>query len=91
MADAAKQGLGSGVVALIAVNEGKAALVVAVSDDLATRLSAVELVRVGAAELGGKGGGGRPEFAQAGGPDGDKADAALEAIAKALTEMTKAA
>ncbi|HUN51508.1 MAG TPA: DHHA1 domain-containing protein, partial [Candidatus Sulfotelmatobacter sp.] len=91
MADAMKAGLGSGVVALVAVNEGKAALVVAVSDDLAGRCSAVDLVRVGAAELGGKGGGGRSEFAQAGGPDGDKADAALEAIGRALAERTKAA
>jgi alanyl-tRNA synthetase len=91
MADAMKAKLGSGIVALVAVNEGKAALVVAVSDDLVGRCSAVDLVRVGAAELGGKGGGGRPEFAQAGGPDGDKADAALKAIGKALAERTKAA
>jgi alanyl-tRNA synthetase len=79
-ADALKQKVGSGVVALVAVNEGKASLVVGVTDDLTGRLSAVDLVRVGSEALGGKGGGGRPDMAQAGGPDGDKAAAALEAI-----------
>jgi alanyl-tRNA synthetase len=73
------------VVALIAVNEGKAALVVAVSDDLTERFSAVDLVRAGAEVLGGKGGGGRPDMAQAGGPDGAKADDAFDAIAAAIT------
>jgi alanyl-tRNA synthetase len=79
-ADALKQKVGSGVVALVAVNEGKASLVVGVTDDLTGRLSAIDLVRVGSEALGGKGGGGRPDMAQAGGPDGDKAAAALEAI-----------
>ena len=55
-----------------------------VSDDLTARISAVDLVRAGAAILGGSGGGGRPDMAQAGGPDGEKADAALEAIEAAL-------
>ena len=55
-----------------------------VTDDLTDKVSAVELVRLAAAEVGGKGGGGRPDMAQAGGPDGDKADAALEAVRKAL-------
>jgi len=91
MVDAMKQELGSGVVALVAVTEGKAALVVGVTDDLTARLSAVDLVRLGAAELGGKGGGGRAEFAQAGGPDGGKAEAALGAIEKALQDQTRAA
>jgi len=84
MVDAAKQKLGSGVVAFIAVNEGKAALTVGVTDDLTDRFSAVDLVRAGSAAVGGKGGGGRPDMAQAGGPDGDAADAALTAIEEAI-------
>ncbi len=85
LADEAKAGLGSGVVALIGVSEdGKASAVVAVTEDLVGRFSAVDLVRVASAALGGKGGGGRPDMAQAGGPDGAKADEAIEAIAAAL-------
>ena len=84
MADEAKKTIGSGVVALIAVNEGKAGLLVARTDDLADRISAVELVRTGASALGGKGGGGRPDMAQAGGPDGANASMALAAIEGAL-------
>jgi len=57
---------------------------VAVTDDLTARFSAVDLVRVASEALGGRGGGGRPDMAQAGGPDGTKADAALEAVAAAL-------
>ena len=84
IADDLKQQIGSGVVALAAVNDGKASLVVGVTDDLATSLSAVDLVRLGAAALGGKGGGGRPDMAQAGGPDGARAPEALAAIAEAM-------
>ncbi|MBB6485226.1 alanine--tRNA ligase [Rhizobium lusitanum] len=85
LADEAKAGLSSGVVALIGVSEdGKASAVVAVTEDLVGRASAVDLVRIASAALGGKGGGGRPDMAQAGGPDGAKADEALEAIAAAL-------
>ena len=84
IADDLKQQIGSGVVALAAVNDGKASLVVGVTDDLAPSLSAVDLVRLGAAALGGKGGGGRPDMAQAGGPDGARAPEALAAIAEAL-------
>ena len=84
IADDLKQQIGSGVVALAAVNDGKASLVVGVTDDLAPSLSAVDLVRLGAAALGGKGGGGRPDMAQAGGPDGARAPEALAAIAAAL-------
>ncbi|MCK6454509.1 MAG: alanine--tRNA ligase [Alphaproteobacteria bacterium] len=91
MADEWKQKLGSGVVALAASAEGKASIVVAVSDDLVSRVSAVDLVRAGAAALGGKGGGGRPDMAQAGGPDAGKLDAALGAIEAALAERAKAA
>jgi alanyl-tRNA synthetase len=87
MADEFKAKIGSGVVALIAVNDGKASLVVSVSDDLTDRLNAVEIVKRGAEALGGKGGGGRPAMAQAGGPDGDKADAAFQAIEEAVAAV----
>jgi alanyl-tRNA synthetase len=85
LADDGKKSVGSGVVAMIAVAEdGKAAIVVGVTDDLTARFNAVDLVRKGAEALGGKGGGGRPDMAQAGGPDGAKADAALAAIEAAI-------
>ena len=84
MADDIKKQIKSGVVALISVSDGKVSLVVGVSDDLTDKLNAVELVRVGAGAVGGKGGGGRPDMAQAGGPDGGHASAALTAIEKAI-------
>jgi alanyl-tRNA synthetase len=85
LADEAKAQLGSAVIALVNIGEdGKAGLVVAVTQDLTTRFNAVELVRVGSEALGGKGGGGRPDMAQAGGPNGTKADQALQAIASLL-------
>jgi alanyl-tRNA synthetase len=85
LADEGKKQLGSGVVALVGVTgEGKAGIVVGVTNDLTTRFNAVDLVRKGAEALGGKGGGGRPDMAQAGGPDGANAEAALAAIATAL-------
>ncbi len=84
MADEFKKKLGSGVVALIGVEEGKASAVVGVTDDLSKTLSAVELVKAGVAALGGKGGGGRPDMAQGGGPDAAKAAEALKAIEAAL-------
>jgi alanyl-tRNA synthetase len=87
MVDGLKKKLGSGVCAIVAVGDGKAALVVGVSEDLTERVSAVDLARAGAAALGGKGGGGRPDMAQAGGPDGANADAALEAIETALKNL----
>ncbi|MEJ8574285.1 alanine--tRNA ligase [Microbaculum marinum] len=88
IADEAKRKVGSGVVAVVGISEdGKAGLVVGVTDDLTDRISAVDLVRLGAAALGGKGGGGRPDMAQAGGPDGDKAEQALAAVKGALGEM----
>jgi alanyl-tRNA synthetase len=84
LADEGKKQLGSGVVALVGVTEdGKASLVVGVTNDLISRFSAVDLARKGGEVLGGKGGG-RPDMAQAGGPDGAKAEAALAAIAAAL-------
>jgi alanyl-tRNA synthetase len=78
--DQTKQRLGSGVAAIIAVNEGKASIAAAVTEDLIGRVSAVELVRAGVEALGGKGGGGRPDMAQGGGPDGAKAAEALAAV-----------
>jgi alanyl-tRNA synthetase len=85
LADEGKKQIGSGVVAFVGVTEeGKAGIVVAVTSDLTSRFNAVDLVRKGAEALGGKGGGGRPDMAQAGGPDGAKADAALKAVEAAL-------
>jgi alanyl-tRNA synthetase len=87
LADDAKAKIGSGVVAFVAVDEGRASLVVGVTDDLTKKISAVDLVRLGAEALGGKGGGGRPDMAQAGGPDGAKARDALAAIERRLVEV----
>ena len=84
MADQLKKQVGSGVVAVATVENGKASLVVGVTDDLTKRISAIDLVRLGVAELGGKGGGGRPDMAQGGGPEGAKAPGALSAIEQAL-------
>ncbi|MGO9846436.1 MAG: alanine--tRNA ligase-related protein, partial [Methylocella sp.] len=85
LADEGKKKVGSGVVAIVGVTgDGKAGSVVGVTNDLTSRFNAVDLVRKGAEALGGKGGGGRPDMAQAGGPDGSKADAALAAIESAL-------
>jgi alanyl-tRNA synthetase len=84
LADELKKRIGSGVVVLVAVNDGKASLVVGVTDDATGKASAVELVKVGSEALGGKGGGGRPDMAQAGGPDGAAAPKAIAAIEAAL-------
>ncbi len=80
MLDEAKSRLGSGVAAMCAVNDGKAAFAVAVTDDLAGKFDAVAMVRAGVEALGGKGGGGRPDMAQGGGPNGDAADQAMAAV-----------
>jgi alanyl-tRNA synthetase len=80
IAEAIASDMGSGVVAVVSTTEGKASVVVRVSPDLTGKLNAVELVRAASAALGGKGGGGRPDLAQAGGPDASAAEAALEAI-----------
>ncbi len=87
LVDSLKKELGSGVVAVASADDGKASLVVGVTDDLVGRISAVDLVRVGAEALGGKGGGGRPDMAQAGGPDPSRAQAALDAIEAALAKV----
>ena len=85
LADEAKQSVGSGVAAIAATGEdGKASLVVAVTPDLTSRFNAIDLVRLGSAVLGGKGGGGRPDMAQAGGPHGAKAKEALTAVEEAI-------
>ncbi|RMF10192.1 MAG: alanine--tRNA ligase [Alphaproteobacteria bacterium] len=84
LADEAKKRMGSGIAAFVAVNEGKAALLVGVTSDLTDRFNAVDLVRLGAQAVGGKGGGGRPDMAQAGGPDGSKANEAISAIRGAI-------
>jgi alanyl-tRNA synthetase len=85
--DGMKQRLGSGIAALVAVNEGRASVAVGVTDDLAGQVSAVELVKAAVAALGGQGGGGRPDMAQGGGPDGSKANAALQAVREALEKV----
>ncbi|WP_417832253.1 alanine--tRNA ligase [Terasakiella sp.] len=84
MVDEMKNQVGSGVCVAIAINDGKASIVVGVTDDVKDTHSAVDLVRIGSEALGGKGGGGRADMAQAGGPDGTKANVALAAIEAAL-------
>ncbi|MEM9469758.1 MAG: alanine--tRNA ligase [Pseudomonadota bacterium] len=84
MADELKQNLGSGVVALIATMDGKASIVVGVTDDLTASINAVDLVKLGAEALGGEGGGGRPDMAQAGGANPDAANDAVDVIEKKL-------
>jgi alanyl-tRNA synthetase len=84
LAETIRGQLGSGVVALVSTADGKASIVVGVSADLTPRYSAVDLVRAASAAVGGKGGGGRPDMAQAGGPEAEKADEALAAVREAL-------
>ncbi len=84
MADDLKAKIGSGVITLIATQDGKASIVVAVTDDLTGKISAIDLVKVGAEAMGGKGGGGRPDMAQAGGTNTAAANDAVAAIEKAL-------
>lgn len=85
LVDEAKTRVGSGVVVIVGVSEdGKAGVVVGVTADMTARFDAVALVRAASEALGGKGGGGRRDMAQAGGPDGDKAQSALDAVAAAM-------
>ncbi len=86
MADEIKAQIKSGVVVLIAANDGKASIVIGVTDDLTGKISAVDLVRAGSEALGGKGGGGRPDMAQAGGPDASKGSDAVNAIKLAMSQ-----
>jgi alanyl-tRNA synthetase len=85
--DDMKKRLGSGIAALVAINEGRASVAVGVTDDLARQVSAVDLVKAAVATLGGQGGGGRPDMAQGGGPDGSKAKEALDAVKHALEKV----
>jgi alanyl-tRNA synthetase len=85
--DTMKQRIGSGIAALVAVNDGRASVAVGVTDDLAGQVSAVELVKAAVATLGGQGGGGRPDMAQGGGPDGAKAGEALNAVRRELEKI----
>jgi alanyl-tRNA synthetase len=82
--DTAKARMGSGVAVIVAVNEGKASIAAAVTEDLIGKVSAVDLVRAGVEALGGKGGGGRPDMAQGGGQDGSKAPEAIAAVKAVL-------
>ncbi|MBL8708175.1 MAG: alanine--tRNA ligase [Rhodospirillaceae bacterium] len=91
MADELKKKLGSGVVALVATADGKASIVVGVTDDLVAHISAVDLVKAASAAIGGQGGGGRPDMAQAGGPDAARAGDAVTAIEEMLRGRVKAA
>ena len=86
--DTMKQRVGSGIAALVAVNEGRASVAVGVTDDLSAQVSAVDLVKAAVAALGGQGGGGRADMAQGGGPDGSKAEEALVAVREALEKVT---
>jgi alanyl-tRNA synthetase len=90
LADDLKKQIGSGVIAIVATHEGKAANLVAVTDDLKARFDARELVKAGVAALGGQGGGGRPDMAQGGGPAADRGAAALAAIEQAVRERAGA-
>ncbi|MBA2466934.1 MAG: hypothetical protein H0V46_04935, partial [Sphingomonas sp.] len=85
--DTMKQRVGSGIAALVAVNDGRASVAVGVTDDLSKQVSAVDLVKAAVAALGGQGGGGRPDMAQGGGPDGSQADAALSAVRDAVEKV----
>ena len=90
LADDLKRRIGSGIVAVVSRDDGKAAIVVGVTDDLTARFDAVRLVRAGAEILGGKGGGGRPDMAQAGGPEAGRAEEALDAVRRALASQAGA-
>ena len=86
LADDLKKEIGSGVIALVSVANKKCSMVVCVTSDLVEIIDAVDLVRAGSHAVGGKGGGGRPDMAQAGGPDGANAQAALDAIQNSITK-----
>ena len=86
--DAMKSRVGSGIAALIAINDGRASVAAGVTPDLLDRVSAVDLVKAAVAALGGQGGGGRPDMAQGGGPDGAAAPQALAAIRDALARVS---
>jgi alanyl-tRNA synthetase len=76
--------VGSGVVALIGVTDGKAAVTVAVTSDITGSVNAADLARAAVLAMGGQGAGGKPDFAQGGAPDGGKAEDGLAAVRTAL-------
>ncbi len=82
-----KQRVGSGIAALVAVNDGRASVAVGVTKDLADQINAVDLLKAAVSALGGQGGGGRPDMAQGGGPDGSKAKDAIDAVKDALEKV----
>ena len=88
LVDEAKAKLGSGVSLIVGVNDGRASVAAGVTSDLTARISAVDLVKAAVAALGGQGGGGRPDMAQGGGPDGAKALEAVAAVRDALATVT---
>ncbi|OYY79252.1 MAG: alanine--tRNA ligase [Sphingomonas sp. 28-62-20] len=89
--DDVKTRIGSGIVMIVAVNEGRASVAVGISDDLVANYNAVDLLRIAVAELGGQGGGGRPDMAQGGGPEGGRAADAITAVKNALMAETTTA
>jgi alanyl-tRNA synthetase len=89
--DETKQRIGSGVAVIVAVNEGRASIAVGVTEDLVASYNAVDLLRAAVAVLGGQGGGGRPDMAQGGGPDGAKGAEAIEAVKAAIEARREAA
>jgi alanyl-tRNA synthetase len=91
LVDETKKRLGSGVAALVTVVDGRASVAVGVTDDLLGRVGAVDLVKAAVTALGGQGGGGRPDMAQGGGPDGGKAAEAIAAVRAALAGVAAAA
>jgi len=91
LVDENKARVGSGVVALIAINDGRASVAVGVTDDLSGTINAVDLVKTAVTVLGGQGGGGRPDMAQGGGPEAAQAPAAMAAIRSAIEERAAAA
>jgi alanyl-tRNA synthetase len=91
LVDEAKARIGSGIAAIVVTNDGRASIAVGVTDDLAGRFSAIDLVRAGVEALGGKGGGGRPDMAQGGGPDASAAPEAIAAIWASIAGARQAA
>ena len=89
--DDARQRLGSGVAVMVAVNDGRASIAVGMTDNLVGRYNAVELLKRAVTIVGGQGGGGRPDMAQGGGPDGSKAAEAIDAVREALQTQPLAA
>jgi alanyl-tRNA synthetase len=82
--DEMSQNIGSSVMVLATDKDGKASIVVGVTKDLTSKYSAVDLVKIASAAVGGQGGRGRPDMAQAGGPDASKLPIAFEDVKKAI-------